>query len=166
MNYIKLFLSILLFTLINQVALANDHASKEIKTEHYRSVEGKVDAATFIGWSMYHNACVNCHGVGGAGSDMAPDLTEIADRLSPEQFRLKVMHSTIVRFTGDDWRNMEQALFEEIAKQEKRDTGELESMPRWKHNPAVTANVKNIYRYLKARADGVIDDKKPGVLKK
>jgi Cytochrome C oxidase, cbb3-type, subunit III len=165
MKNLKFFLQILLLALVNQVALADGNTSQEVKTEHYQAVNGKVDAATFIGWSMYHNACVNCHGVGGVGSDMAPDLTEIADRLSPEQFRLKVMHNTIVRFTGDDWRNMEQAMFEEIAKQEKRDTGELETMPRWKHNPAVTANIKNIYRYLKARADGAIGAKKPGILK-
>lgn len=75
------------------------------------------------------------------------------------------MHTTIVRFTGDDWRNMEQALFEEITKQERRDTGELATMPRWKHNPAVKAHVYNIYRYLKARADGVIGADKPGILK-
>ena len=165
MNYIKLFLSVLLLTLINQFALANDHASKELKNEYYQTVNGKVDAATFIGWSMYHNACVGCHGVGGVGSEAAPDLTEVADRLSPEQFRLKVMHTNIVRFTGDDWRNMEEALFEEIVKQEKRDSGALEQMPRWKHNPAVKANVQNIYRYLKARADGVIGADKPGLLK-
>lgn len=165
MNYIKPILQLLLLVSINQIALANDHGHQDVKTDLYQVSHGKVDSATFIGWSMYHNACVNCHGVGGVGSDMAPDLTEIADRLSPEQFRLKVMHNTIVRFTGDDWRNMEQALFEEIAKQEKRDTGELETMPRWKHNPAVTANIKNIYRYLKARADGAIGTKKPGILK-
>ncbi|MFT5394921.1 MAG: mono/diheme cytochrome c family protein [Gammaproteobacteria bacterium] len=166
MNYIKPILHLLLLVSINQIALANEHGHQVVKTDLYQVSHGKVDAATFIGWSMYHNACVNCHGVGGVGSDMAPDLTEIADRLSPEQFRLKVMHNTIVRFTGDDWRNMEQALFEEIAKQEKRDSGELETMPRWKHNPAVTANIKNIYRYLKARADGAIGTEKPGILKK
>jgi cbb3-type cytochrome c oxidase subunit III len=165
MNYIKPILHLLLLVSINQIAFANEHGHQDVKTDLYQVSHGKVDAATFIGWSMYHNACVNCHGVGGVGSDIAPDLTEIADRLSPEQFRLKVMHNTIIRFTGDDWRNMEQALFEEIAKQEKRDAGELETMPRWKHNPAVTANIKNIYRYLKARADGVIGTKKPGLLK-
>jgi len=165
MRYIKPILQLLLLVSINQIAVADEHGHQDIKTEFYQVTHGKVDAATFIGWSMYHNACVNCHGVGGVGSDIAPDLTEIADRLSPEQFRLKVMHNTIVRFTGDDWRNMEQALFEEIAKQEKRDAGELETMPRWKHNPAVTANIKNIYRYLKARADGVIGPEKPELLK-
>jgi len=75
------------------------------------------------------------------------------------------MHTTIVRFTGNDWQNMEETMFEEIVKQGHRDAGELETMPRWRHNPAIKANVKNIYRYLKARADGVIGADKPGILK-
>ena len=114
---------------------------------------------------MYHNTCVGCHGVGGVGSEIAPDLTERVKILSSEQFRLKVLHTTIVRFTADDWRNMEDAMFEEIVKQQQRDKGELATMPRWEYNPTVKEYVQNIYRYLKARADGVIGPGKPGLLK-
>ena len=76
-----------------------------------------------------------------------------------------MLHRKILRFTGDDWRLMEQALMEEIVKQEKRDEGELATMPRWEYNPVVKEHVQNIYRYLKARADGVIGPGKPGILK-
>jgi len=48
------------------------------------------------------------------------------ERLSPEQFRLKVMHRTIVKFTTDDWLNMEESMYKEIAKQELHDEGTLE----------------------------------------
>lgn len=154
-----------LFTLASQWSIANEHKSSELNTEHYQVMDNKVDPATFIGWSVFHNSCVSCHGVGAVGSADAPDLLEAADRFSPEQFKLKVLHKKIVKFTGDDWRNMEQAMFEEIAKQQNREQGDLANMPRWEHNPAVKDNVNNIYRYLKARADGAIGPEKPGVLK-
>jgi mono/diheme cytochrome c family protein len=165
MRYIKLILHIFLLVLISHAALANGDSDQEINTEFYRVLDGKVDPATFIGWNVFHHVCVSCHGVGAVGSDVAPDLTESVNRLSPEQFRIKVLHSTIVRFTGDDWRNMEQAMLEEIMKQELRDKGELANMPRWEYNPTVKGNIHNIYRYLKARADGVIGEDRPGILK-
>ncbi|MFT5350535.1 MAG: hypothetical protein ACI909_003586 [Planctomycetota bacterium] len=55
-------------------------------------------------------------------------------------------------------------MFEEILKQEHRDQGELANMPRWEYNPLVSKYVQNIYRYLKARSDGVIGPDKPELL--
>ncbi len=159
MKYLQILIQLFLLALFSTTAIAGGDS------EFYQAKDGKVDAATFIGWSTFHSTCVTCHGVGGVGSEAAPDLTEIADRLSPEQFRLKVMHRKIIKFTADDWINMEESLFKEIAKQEQRDKGELEKMPRWKHNPTVTKYVSNIYRYLKARADNAIGPDKPGLLK-
>lgn len=159
MNYLNMIIRSLLLITLSQLACANENS------EYYQAKDGNVDSATFIGWSTYHSVCVSCHGVGAVGTETAPDLTEITNRLSPEQFRMKVMHRTIVRFTTDDWLNMEESMFQEIVKQEKRDLGELETMPRWKHNPNVSKNVSNIYRYLKARADNAIGPDKPGLLK-
>ena len=159
MRYLKIILSLFLLISLSQIALARDNS------EYYQAKDGKVDSATFIGWTTYHSVCVSCHGVGAVGNETSPDLTEVADKLSPEQFRMKVMHRTIVKFTADDWMSMEENMFKEIAKQERRDLGELETMPRWKHNPNVTNNVSNIYRYLKARADNAIGTDKPGLLK-
>ena len=128
MKLSKNFTQILLLAFLSQIALAND------SSEYYQAKDGKVDAATFIGWSTFHSVCVGCHGVGAVGSEIAPDLTEMIAHYSPEQFRLKVMHTTIIRFTTDDWLNMEESMYEEIARQEHRDKGELEKMPRWKYN--------------------------------
>jgi len=159
MKLLKFFTQILLFAFLSQTALADDGS------EYYQAEDGKVDAATFIGWSTFHSVCVSCHGVGAVGSEVAPDLTEMIARYSPEQFRLKVMHTTIVRFTTDDWLNMEESMYKEIAKQEHRNKGELEKMPRWKYNPNVTRNITNIHRYLRARADNAIGPGKPGILR-
>jgi mono/diheme cytochrome c family protein len=160
MKYLQIIAQTFLLVLFSQTAIAGgDSGNFQVK-------DGKVDPATFIGYTTYHSVCVSCHGVGGVGTEVAPDLTsEIMDHLSQEQFRLKVMHRTIVRFTTDDWLNMEESMYNEIAKQGSREKGALESMPRWQHNPMVTKNVDNIYRYLKARAAGAIGPDKPGVLK-
>jgi hypothetical protein len=39
--------------------------------------------------------------------------------------------------------------------------GQLGMMPAWKANPTVMQGRDNIYSYLKARADGVLDAVKP-----
>lgn len=154
-------------TFLSLAVIQLTHANGEPEPEsgYYKVEDGKVDPATFIGWSNYHNACVGCHGVGGVGTEVAPDLTESVNRLSPAEFRIKVLHQYAIRFTQDDWRDMEEAMFEEILKQEQRDAGELENMPRWENNPVVKENVHNIYRYLKARADGAIGPDRPEVMK-
>lgn len=156
---------LVLFALISQAALADNDTPQEFNKEYYHVMDGKVDPATFIGWNVFHHVCVGCHGVGAVGSELAPDLTRSINKLSPDQFNIKVLHKYAVRFTTDDWRDIEQAMFEEILKQEQRDSGELTNMPRWENNPVVRENVQNIYRYLKARSDGVIGPGKPEILK-
>lgn len=162
---LKALFTFLVLSPLCQSAMASGNADGEISTEYYKVIDNKVDPETFIGWRVYHNVCVECHGVGGTGTDVAPDLTQSIKKLSPEEFRIKVLHTYAVRYTLDDWRTMEQAMYEEIIKQEQRDRGMLETMPRWQYNPAVRENIQNIYRYLRARSDGAIGDKKPGILK-
>lgn len=168
MKYIvnlKLILETTVLLLFSQSALADNNTSQIIETEYYRVQDGNIDADTFVGYSVFHNACVGCHGVGGAGSDVAPDLVKSLEYLGADQFRMKVLHKFAIKFSRDEWADLEQSMFEEILKQEHRDQGELANMPRWEYNPMVTKHVQNIYRYLKARADGVIDAGKPGLLK-
>ncbi len=72
--YAKVIMVIVLFAMADLVALANGDASQEIKSDYYYIEDGKVDAETFLGYNVFHSVCVGCHGVGGAGTDMAPDL--------------------------------------------------------------------------------------------
>lgn len=155
--------TLFLFILVLPVPAAA--AGNTAQTDHYRVVDGKVDPDTLIGYNVFHQVCVGCHGVGGVGMEPNPDLTRSMERLSAELFRIKVLHKFAVRFSTDDWKDMEQSMLEEIRKQEKRDRGELITMPHWENNPMVTNNVYRVYRYLKARADGVIGPDKPGLLK-
>ncbi|NKB37962.1 MAG: hypothetical protein GKR93_12495 [Gammaproteobacteria bacterium] len=163
-NYLIISLQAIAFICISQSALASD-SDKRVDTEFYSARGDNVDADTFRGYVTYHQTCVRCHDVGGVGSEDIPDLTVSVDRLSPANFRIKVLHKFAVKFSSDDWTHLEQSMFEEIRKQEKRDNNELTNMPSWENNPIVAANVQNIYRYLKARADGAIGTEKPGLLK-
>ena len=52
----------------------------------------KVGTETFIGWNLYHDSSVTCHGVGGAGTSLVPDLTESHKALSATEFEFKVLN--------------------------------------------------------------------------
>jgi mono/diheme cytochrome c family protein len=159
------FLKGLMLIFFAQAAVADQDSATESSTEFYRVTGNSVDANTFVGYNVYHQVCVRCHGVGGEGSDFAPNLIDSIEYLSPVQFKIKVLHRFAVKFSNEDRVGMEQAMFEEIRKQNQRDEGALANMPRWENNPMVSENIQNIYRYLKARADGVIGADKPDLLK-
>lgn len=161
-SLIKLGLIILLSIGFINLPQADEESSSNIVTEYYWIKDGKVDASTFIGWSLFHNTCVGCHGVGGVGTELAPDLTISIERLSPVEFTTKVFHR--YSMPVGDRTDMTNAIMAEIRKDEMRDSGELERMPQWKNNPLVRAHVLNIYGYLKARHDGVIGPDRPELM--
>ena len=159
---IKLTLVVLLSVGSINLPLAGENSGSSIAKEYYWVEDGKVDASTFIGWSLFHNTCVGCHGVGGVGTDLAPDLTTSISRLSPVEFTIKVFHR--YSMPVGDRTDMTNAIMAEIQKDAQRDSGELARMPKWKNNPIIRAHVLNIYGYLKARHDGVLGVEKPELL--
>jgi len=161
-SLIKLGLVTLLSVGFIVLPLADEKSSSNIVTEYYWVKDGKVDASTFIGWSLFHNTCVSCHGVGAGGSELAPDLTQSVEKLSPVEFTTKVFHR--YSMPVGDRTDMTNAIMAEVRKDEMRDSGELEKMPKWKNNPLVRAHVLNIYGYLKARHDGVIGPDRPELM--
>jgi len=58
MKQVILTLQIILLVSLNQTVLAND------SSRNFRAEDGKVDSATFIGYTTFHSVCVACHGVG------------------------------------------------------------------------------------------------------
>lgn len=161
-SLIKLGLVTLLSVGFINSPLAGGESDSNIVTKYYWVKDGKVDASTFIGWSLFHNTCVDCHGVGGVGSELAPDLTKSIEKLSPVEFTTKVFHR--YSMPVGDRTDMTNAIMAEVQKDAQRDSGELERMPQWKNNPLVRAHVLNIYGYLKARHDGVIGPERPELL--
>ncbi len=168
--YCRLYIPVVIF-IVNLEAQSAENITREYESEYYKIesqyevIEEKVDPATFLGWNYYHGVCIRCHGLGGTGTEIAPNLLERVKRITPAQFNIKVLHQYAVKFTTDDWIDLEESMYKEILKQAQRDRGEIATMPKWENNPAVRDNVDNIYRYLKARSDGVLGPDKPKILK-
>jgi len=97
----------------------------------------ELDADTYNGFKLYRNWCARCHGTYGQGM-VGPNLAESLNNISKEDF-----FSTV----------------------EDGKTGTIGSMPAWSSNPEVMAGREQLYRYLKARADGAIGEVKPAKAK-
>jgi mono/diheme cytochrome c family protein len=155
----KLLMFFCILGLGSMIQAADTH--EEIKTEHYRVIGNQVDGHTFLGWLQYNSACISCHGPGGSGTEIAPDLTASIRSYNPTEFEAKVLQRYTVTIPGDEIKDTtrtayREAILAEISKQEMRDAGELETMPMWKHDPAVSERIQALYSYLKARSDDVI----------
>jgi quinoprotein dehydrogenase-associated probable ABC transporter substrate-binding protein len=98
--------------------------------------DGKVDPQTYKGWIRFAGFCERCHGTGGVGSAIAPDLTRFIPTLSEIQFK------TIVTcgLTGD------------------RGVG---VMPAWGGNPNIEPYLDALWSYLQARTKGGLGPGRP-----
>lgn len=101
----------------------------------YYYEDGKVDFGTYNGFRRYHADCHVCHGPAALGSSYAPALID----------SLKVM-------TWGDFVNVV------ISGREGLDN---RVMPAFAQNVDIVKNLSDIYAYLKARADGVVDANRP-----
>jgi mxaJ protein len=97
---------------------------------------GSVDAKTYTGWLRYSAFCQTCHGTGGVGSAIAPDLTQAIKGLNERQFK------TIVS----------------CGLKGNLGTG---VMPSWGDNPNIRPYIENLWTYLSARAAGAIGPGRP-----
>ena len=147
----------LLMTVYAAPSTAAEHDS-----EPYRVVDGKVDRATYLGWRVFHSACYTCHGVDATGTSVGPNLVEKVKDLSAADFATKVL--TRYRITlgfdeaaADDNTALRRAFLEQVLKYER---GEL-IMPAWQRDPNVRPHILDIYGYLRARSDGVLDEGRP-----
>ena len=104
----------------------------------YHVVEGKVDRGTYNGYRRYHSSCHVCHGPDGLGSSFAPALVESLQRLDYEAFAEVVVNG----------------------RQSLGTTGN-KVMPPFAFDPNVMEYMNDIYGYLRARTDGVLDRGRP-----
>ncbi|MFY7940492.1 MAG: c-type cytochrome, partial [Burkholderiaceae bacterium] len=125
----------------------------------YRLVNGKVDSGTYTGWRIFHTACFGCHGVGGVGTDIAPNLVERVQQMTPRAFATKVLTSyrivpPISGANSDDSAALREAMLQDILRRE-RGVGAPVRMPAWEFDPDVNPHVLDLFAYLSARADGL-----------
>ena len=131
----------------------------------YRVIQGKVDRGTYTGWRLFHTTCYGCHGVGGVGTDLAPNLVERVKTLTPRAFATKVLTSYRIVLPANDANTedrtaMREAMIEEVMRQERGARGQI-IMPAWEADPKVKPHVLDLFAYLSARADGKLGPGEP-----
>ena len=104
----------------------------------YTIIDGKVDKKTFNGWRRYTESCLRCHGPDGAGSSYAASLVDSAKRMTQDEFNEIVVNG----------RTNVNAASENV-------------MPPFGEVEDVVMYLDDIWAYLKARADGVLDRGRP-----
>lgn len=119
----------------NHIEVEADGAVDEAGEPTYIVQDGRVDPDTFMGYTVYTGTCMPCHGPDGLGSSFAPSLIRAAERRTFEQFKETVRDGRAVL------------------------PGQV--MPAFQDDRRVMDNVDNIWRYLKARADGEIGRGRP-----
>jgi methanol metabolism-related c-type cytochrome len=100
--------------------------------------DGKTDWYTYSGFRRYHSECHVCHGPDGMGSTYAPPLKDSLKTMSYTDFLSTVAQGR---------RNLEN--------------GQEKVMPQLGLNKNVMCYIDDIYVYLKARSDGVVDRGRP-----
>jgi mono/diheme cytochrome c family protein len=100
--------------------------------------DGKTNQATYNGWRRYSDSCLRCHGPDGAGSSYAPNLIQSLKSMSEDKFRDTVMGGRV---------NVSQS--------------NQNVMPSFADVEDVAMYLDDIYAYLKARSDGVLDRGRP-----
>ncbi len=127
-------------------------------------IDGRVDPGTYAGWKLFHTACYVCHGVGGTGTDVAPNLVERIGNYTPRGFAAKVLSSYRIVPMPDgplaDRDAEREALLELLMKRERQLQGQP-LMPAWDVDDEVAPHVLDLYAYLNARAAGVLGPGRP-----
>ena len=124
---------ILIVTTVSQSAIAQDEVPQ------YVVEDGMVDKATFNGYRRFHGICHTCHGQDAMGSTFAPSLVESLKDVSYETYKTTLIEGRTV--TNSD--------------------GSVSAMPSMSENIDVMKYQGDIYRYLKARSDGVLGPGRP-----
>jgi len=104
----------------------------------YHVSDGKVDRGTYNGYRRYHSSCHVCHGPDGLGSSFAPALV-------------------------DSLKQLDYGAFAEVMVNGRQAAGATGNsvMPSFAFDPNVMEYMNDIYGYLRARSDGVLDRGRP-----
>lgn len=117
---------------------SGDDAAKAEDKPYSVDDQGRIDWYSFSGYRRYHAECHVCHGPAGVGSSFAPNLLESVKRLGYGKYLEKVVNGVV-----------------------NVDTTAQNVMPSFATNMNVMCFVDDIYAYLVARADGVLDQGRP-----
>ena len=157
--------ALLLAALPNAAEPSAAQPSDEPVPGDYRVVDGKVDPGTYTGWRLFHTTCYGCHGVGGVGTDLAPNLLERVKTLTPRGFATKILTSyriVLPDVDASDATATRESRIEDIMRRQRSARGQV-LMPAWGADPSVSPHVLDLYAYLSARSDGALGPGEPTV---
>lgn len=126
----------------------------------YRVAGGKVDRSTYLGWRLFQSHCIACHGAAATGSERAPDLLPRVAEMSASRFVGAVLRRYKQLLPAGEAAaegGAREALVDEILAHK---AGHL-VMPAWDGDPTVKPHILDLYAYLRARADGALDQQPP-----
>lgn len=126
------------------VALSSSMGYASDAAPEYVVQEGQVDKATFNGYRRFHGTCHACHGQDAMGGSFAPSLVESLKNIDYEAFKKVVLEGRQVTDAS----------------------GAVNAMPSFGNDKNITKHLDDIYRYLAARSDGVLDPGRPPKLPK
>jgi hypothetical protein len=159
-------IGLLLVVQPNAAQQAATPSLEELVPGDYRVVDGKVDPGTYTGWRLYHTTCYGCHGVGGVGTDLAPNLLERIKTLTPRGFATKVLTSyriVLPDLDASDASVARESMLEDVMRRQRSARGQV-LMPAWNTDPVVSPHVLDLYAYLSARADGALGPGEPRLI--
>ena len=131
LNLIQIYCQDIAIDFVSEEDLEKCRADESLVEMKY----GWMDFSTYKGWRAYHAECHVCHGPDAMGSTYAPSLMESVKN-------------------GMDW----DAFFDVIINGRGVDQGAQKGnvMPAFGENSNVAPHIEDMYRYVKARADGKI----------
>ena len=130
--------------LLATLALPASAFSSDAAVPEYVVENGQVIKETFNGYRRFHGTCHACHGQDAMGGSFAPSLVESLKELDYESFKQTVLEGRQVTDAS----------------------GAVNAMPAFANDKNVTKHLDDIYRYLLARADGVLPPGRPAKLPK
>lgn len=114
----------------------------------------------YLGWRVFQQKCAECHGPDASGSERAPDLRPRVADMSESRFVGTVLHRYTWIIPSGEARS-ESGAREQLVEQILRGSKGSITMPAWSGEPAVKANIGDLYLYLRGRADGVLGPGRP-----
>ena len=129
-----------------QNGLADEHGSTS-------TTAAKPDSSTYMGWRLFEARCARCHGRNATGTKRAPDLLPRVKEMSESTF----VETVLRRYTWivpSSEAASETGSGETLVEQVLQGTKGTSIMPPFDGVPAVKASILDLYKYLRARADG------------
>lgn len=110
--------------------------------------------SVYIGWRVFQDRCVGCHGAAATGTARGPDLLPRVRAMGSRQFVslvLKRYDWNLPAAQAGGAGAARELLIDEIVQRKEAYTL---TMPAWGGEPVVSAHIADLYAYLSARAHG------------